>query len=198
MFHATAILTAAGYSSRMGRSKSLLPWNGTTLIKHQVCSLRRGGCCEVVVVLGHQSDELSSELDGLDVILAENTDYKTGRISSIKCGVQTASSEADCYVFLGVDQPRHFSIVATLIKSHVRTKSLITSPRFEEKGGHPVIFSSKLRKEILALEEGDGGLRKVFNEYRDVVNEVKFSDQEIHLDLNTLEEYETALSQYAR
>ena len=92
----------------MGRSKSLLPWNGTTLIKHQVCSLRRGGCCEVVVVLGHQSDELSSELDGLDVILAENIDYKTGRISSIKCGVQTASSETDCYVLLGWISPDIF------------------------------------------------------------------------------------------
>tara|TARA_B100000745_G_scaffold86830_1_gene54458 strand:+ start:3248 stop:3796 length:549 start_codon:yes stop_codon:yes gene_type:complete len=182
----------------MGRSKPLLPWNGTTLIKHQVRSLRQGGCSEVVVVLGHQSDELSGELGGMDVILAENTDYETGRISSIKCGVKTASSEADCYVLLGVDQPRHFSIVGTLIKSHVRTESLITSPRFEEKGGHPVIFSSKLRKDILALEEGDGGLRKVFNEYRDVVNEVKFSGPEIHLDLNTLEEYQTALSQYSR
>ena len=196
MSHVTAILTAAGYSSRMGCSKALLPWKETTLIRHQVCSLRRGGCREVVVVLGHRADELYSELVGHDVTLAKNADYETGRLSSIKCGIEAASLEADCYVLLGVDQPRHHSVIESLIKSHVATESLITSPRFENKGGHPVIFSSKLRKEILTLDEGDGGLRKVFNEYRDVVNEVRFPDPEIRLDLNTMEEYETAVSLY--
>ena len=83
------------------------------------------------------------------------------------------------------------------VESHIETGALITSPRFENKGGHPVIFSSQLRKEILSLDEVDGGLRKIFNEYRNVVNEVQFSDSRIHLDLNTYEDYQKALSLYA-
>ncbi|KAA1295475.1 MAG: nucleotidyltransferase family protein [SAR202 cluster bacterium] len=192
-----AILTAAGYSSRMGQMKALLPWNGISLIRHQINSLRKGGCSEIVVVLGHRSNDVCGELSGQNVTLTKNVDYKTGRVSSIKCGVQSASQEADCYVLLGVDQPRTHDVIAKLVESHIETGALITSPRFENKGGHPVIFSSQLRKEILSLDEVDGGLRKIFNEYRNVVNEVQFSDSRIHLDLNTYEDYQKALSLYA-
>ena len=104
-------------------------------------------------------------------------------------------------VFLNINAGKGLTLFDNIIEFFVLPQTSgsidnITSPRFENKGGHPVIFSSKLRKEILTLDEGDGGLRKVFNAYRDVVNEVRFSDPEIHLDLNTLEEYETAVSLY--
>jgi molybdenum cofactor cytidylyltransferase len=36
-----AILLAAGESSRMGQLKALLPWQGTTLIEHQINTI---GC----------------------------------------------------------------------------------------------------------------------------------------------------------
>ena len=61
-----AILLAAGESRRMGQLKALLPWQGTSLLKHQVASLRAGGVDRVVVVLGHRSDELKAELAGIE------------------------------------------------------------------------------------------------------------------------------------
>ena len=51
----TAILTAAGYSSRMGNMKALLPWHGTSLILHQISILRSAGCEEIVVVVGPEN-----------------------------------------------------------------------------------------------------------------------------------------------
>ena len=65
MADVVAILLAAGESRRMGRLKALLPWQGVSLIKHQVASLRAGGVDQVVVVLGHRSDELKAELGEL-------------------------------------------------------------------------------------------------------------------------------------
>ena len=68
----SGILTAAGYSSRMGSLKALLPWKGTTLIRHQVSALRDGGCREVVVVVGYRSQDIRSELSDQEIVYAEN------------------------------------------------------------------------------------------------------------------------------
>jgi CTP:molybdopterin cytidylyltransferase MocA len=49
----SAILLAAGESTRMGQPKALLPWGDVTLIEYQVRELRAAGVDDVVVVLGH-------------------------------------------------------------------------------------------------------------------------------------------------
>ena len=43
------LLLAGGESSRMGRDKALLPWAGTTLLEHQLTTLRSTGAREVFI-----------------------------------------------------------------------------------------------------------------------------------------------------
>ena len=50
-----AVVTAAGYSSRMGTLKALLPWIDTTLINHHIDSLAEIGCDEIIVVTGYKA-----------------------------------------------------------------------------------------------------------------------------------------------
>ena len=54
----SAILLAAGESTRMRQQKALLPWQGTTLIQYQVSSLLEAGVSQVVAVLGHHAETL--------------------------------------------------------------------------------------------------------------------------------------------
>ena len=61
---AAAILLAAGESRRMGSLKALLPWHGSTLLAHQIASLRQAGVDPVVVVLGHEAGRLKPEVEG--------------------------------------------------------------------------------------------------------------------------------------
>ncbi|MQF94116.1 MAG: hypothetical protein FI731_00360, partial [SAR202 cluster bacterium] len=61
-----AILLAAGESSRMGQLKALLPWQGATLIEHQLHSLLNAGIDRVVVVLGHDVDRLKPIVDSVN------------------------------------------------------------------------------------------------------------------------------------
>ena len=63
-----AILLAAGESRRMGQLKALLPWQGTSLLQHQVAVLRNGGVQRVMVVLGHQADRLHPLIDREDAV----------------------------------------------------------------------------------------------------------------------------------
>ena len=126
----SGILTAAGYSSRMGSLKALLPWKGTTLIRHQVSALKDGGCSEVVVVVGYRSQDIRSELSDQEVVYAENPNYQSGRVSSITAGIAASSTKSRGFVLLGVDQPRTISIVSELLSTHIEHDSLLTSPRY--------------------------------------------------------------------
>ena len=56
----TAILLAAGESTRMRKLKSLLAWGEHTLIEYQINSLLNSRIDEVIVVLGYKNEELSS------------------------------------------------------------------------------------------------------------------------------------------
>ena len=194
----TAILTAAGYSSRMGNMKALLPWHGTSLILHQISILKSAGCEEIVVVVGHRASDIENELESRDVVIARNNSYQTGRTSSIKIGVLTASNNSEAYVLLGVDQPRTTEIVSKMMTSHKSKNSLISSPRFKDKGGHPIILSATMKNELLDISENTQGLRQIFEKYRGDFNEVIFNDPLVRLDINTYEEYEEAIIKYGK
>ena len=114
----------------------------------------------------------------------------------MKKGIKSASADTNSFVLLAVDQPRTPDIINSLIDSHAAINPIVTSPRFNSKGGHPVVFSSLIKSEILAITEETEGLRSVFDKYRDQMNEVHFEDSIVKLDLNTYEDYESARVTY--
>ena len=105
-FMISAVLTAAGLSSRMGRPKPLLQWRGATLVEHQVSVLLEGGASEVVVVLGHRSEEVIPYVERAGASYVVNERYEEGRTSSIKAGLAAVPAQTEHVVLLGVDQPR--------------------------------------------------------------------------------------------
>ena len=52
----SAILTAAGESTRMGTPKPMLDWKGVSLIEHQISTLIKVGIKEIVVDMGQERD----------------------------------------------------------------------------------------------------------------------------------------------
>ena len=190
------IITAAGLSNRMGDFKPLLPWKGHSLIRYQVQTLKSAGCHYVVVVTGYRSKDIEKEFQENDVIIAHNIDYKSGRVSSIKVGVMAAPVDVGAYLFLGVDQPRTVQIISTVVESHGNSGAMVTSPRYQGSGGHPVIFSADLRDQILKISENTNGMREIFEENRHRLNEIHISDRRVKLDLNTEEDYLSAFAEY--
>ena len=192
----SAILIAAGESSRMGYPKPLMLWNGRTLLEHQICSLTQAGVAEVVVVLGHQADVISPYARGAKVRWVKNRDYRLGKTTSIKAGLQHIDPAAKGILLLAVDQPRTASIVSRIIQSHLDSDALITSPRFQGHGGHPLVFSASLKPELERLSEDREGIREVFQAHRERVLEVAFEDSLVCLDLNTQKDYKEARAIY--
>ena len=192
----SAILTAAGESTRMGRPKPLLEWRGTTLVDYQLRALLDGGASEVVVVLGHRSREVQSYIRESGTTAVMNPDYRRGKSTSVKSGLRSVDPSADAVLLLAVDQPRTDAIIRTVIDAHAEADALITSPRYQGHGGHPLVFSASLKGELERISEDRQGIREVFQAHRHEVNEVEIDDPMIRLDLNTREEYEQALERY--
>ena len=180
----------------MGRPKPLLPWRGTTLVEHQISALFDGGVSEVVVVVGHEADAVAAQVSNTPARCVVNPDYLLGKTTSIKAGLRAVSPDADAILLLAVDQPRTASIVSEVVTAHAASDALITSPRYDGHGGHPLIFAASLRDELARISEEKQGIREVFQAHRDGVQEYALDDSMIRLDLNTPAAYADAMGRY--
>lgn len=194
----SAVLTAAGLSSRMGKPKPLLPWQGKTLVESQIETLLEAGASEVIVVLGHRAMEVAPYVSGDTVCPVVNSQYRDGRTSSIKTGLDAVSPKARDIVLMAVDQPRTPQVISRVIREHVEANALLTSPRYRGRGGHPLVFSANLLPELSRISEENQGLREVFERHRSEITQIHFDDSSIRLDLNTPEAYREAYERYGR
>lgn len=194
----SAVLTAAGLSSRMGSPKPLLPWRGKTLVESQIDTLLQAGASEVIVVLGHRAEEVAPYVAGDTVRAVINHQYRDGRASSIRAGLDAVSPDASDIVLMAVDQPRTPQVVSRVIREHLQANALLTSPRYRRRGGHPLMFSASLLPELSQISEEKQGLREVFERHRAEITQVHFHDPSIRLDLNTPQAYREAYTKYGQ
>jgi molybdenum cofactor cytidylyltransferase len=190
-----AILLAAGESRRMGQLKALLPWQGTSLLAHQVGALLEAGADHVIVVLGHRAEELKPLLEGQPKVTGVvNPDYLQGKTTSIKVGVKAAAQyNPQSLMILNVDQPRTADTVRHLLHQHHASSALITIPTYHGKGGHPIILDASLLDELLSIQEETLGLKAVTERHQERMQRVEVEDPEVLWDLNTPEQYQAAI-----
>lgn len=192
-----AILLAAGESTRMGTPKSTLDWFGKPLVVAQVESLLQAGVDSVVVVVGATVSPLENLLSEMpSVVLVVNHDFKTGKASSVRTGARSLDGRCDNVVLLAVDQPRPAWVISNVLSCHVKANALITSPRYKGHGGHPLVFSASLRSELENVTDELEGVRAIMSRHAHEVNNVEFTSPIVRIDLNTPEEYRTALATY--
>src|SRR5258708_39740897 len=102
------MILAAGGSARMGEPKQLLPYRGSTLIRHAAETAVASGCRPVIVVLGAHADRLAAEVSELAVSVAINEQWASGIGSSIRCGIEHLTAiapAAQAVVITLCDQP---------------------------------------------------------------------------------------------
>ncbi len=191
----TGVLLAAGLSTRMGRSKPLLPWDGRTLVEYQVAQLQEAGLSRVVVVTGHDGDTVAAVLRGSGADIAYNPGYAEGRAGSVKIGA-LAVAAGFLAVVLNVDQPRPAALTREVLAAHQAAGAPITVPVVGGRRGHPVIFASELLPELRAVDETTEGLRAVMRAHAAGVYEHAVTDRRAVIDINTPEAYAEALEAF--
>ena len=176
----------------MGTLKPLLDWFGAPLVQRQIESLKAGGVDEVYVVIGNRAYEVQEAIRGEGVQSVINPHYREGKSTSIKAGLAELPKGATTIMLLAVDQPRPAWLVEKMLTSHLESNALISCPRYNGHGGHPLIFDGSLRQELDAISEEFQGVRKVMKAHADEVNWVPIESAIVRLDMNTPESYEAA------
>src|SRR6185295_12766502 len=101
----SAIVLAAGGSSRMGRPKALLDIGGRPALEVVCATLRAGGADDVVVVVGRHAREIRAGADLGGVRVVDNPRWASGRTSSIQCGLAAVAHDAEWSLLALVDMP---------------------------------------------------------------------------------------------
>lgn len=159
----SAILLAAGLSSRLGRNKLLLPLGGSPAVRRAAEALVGSKAAEVVAVTGHERKGVETALGGLGVRLAHNPDYESGQASSLVTGLRAAHPKSDGYLFALGDQPLIGpGLIDSLIEifASSRGRALAAAPLINGRRGNPVLISADLKIELLSLR-GDEGARGI-------------------------------------
>ncbi len=190
-----ALLLAAGESTRMGRLKQLLPWDGEPLIGWQVRQLRECGAADVIVVVGHAADEIRQAVPAFARAVV-NEDYTEGRATSLKRGAKALKGDTEAVLVLSVDQPRPAWLARRLIERWRIDQPLIVSPRFAKGFGHPILLDGSLVQELREVDEATLGLRAVIDRHLDRAVSLVIANNTINVDLNTPADYETAKNAY--
>jgi len=188
-----AVLLAAGESTRMGRLKALLPWEGTTLLEHALRELGAARLDRLVVVLGHAADGLRPLVERAGARPVLNPRYREGRATSIAAGVAALPPETSHLLVASVDQPRPRAVVDALIAAHLAGRAPISRAVHQGRHGHPTIFAGSLLDELRRVDEASEGMKSVLRAHADAIQDVEIDDPVVLLNLNTPEEYALAL-----
>lgn len=162
------LLLAAGGSTRLGRPKQLVEFEGKTLIRRAAEAIIDAGCSPVIVVLGAEIEGSTVELKSLDVGIAINEIWKTGMSSSIRVGMQSLS-DADAVLISLVDQPLIDGHgLRQLIAAFQASRAPIVAAKYNDVSGVPALFSSQIFEDLKKLD-GAKGARSVIRNAMHVV-----------------------------
>ncbi len=190
------ILLAAGASTRMGEMKQLLPFGSASVVEHIVETLLAAPVEELVVVVGHEEESVSGRLAGKHVRIAVNADYREGMTSSVKCGLRAVSEEPGAFLLALVDQPLMTTeVVRTVIDAFWAAGKGVCIPSYRGRRGHPVVFDSKYRDEILSLR-GDVGLKEVWRAHPEDIHHVEVDTDVVLRDMNYPDEYRAQFREF--
>ncbi|MEP6947604.1 MAG: nucleotidyltransferase family protein [Acidobacteriota bacterium] len=190
------ILLAAGGSSRLGRPKQLVEFEGTTLLRRAAEALSASGCRPAVAVLGAESESSVSQFEGLAVLPIVNHQWASGMSSSIVLGIAAlldAEPALSAVMITLCDQPfvtteiisRFLLKYRSLSISDISRTSIIAA-RYNGVLGVPSLFSSPVFEELKQLT-GDKGARSLIRNADP--DTVKFIDvPEAALDIDSPED----------
>ncbi|HHU85710.1 MAG: nucleotidyltransferase family protein [Pelotomaculaceae bacterium] len=192
----SAIILAAGLSSRMGIPKQLLKLGGKTMIGIVTENVLASRVDEVLVVTGHMEQEIRAVIGELPVKVLFNSNYVQGQGTSLALGVGAINANASAFLVFMADQPLiSASLINMVIDEFKKRSCLALRPVYQGKPGHPVILDCALRAEAAALK-GDEGLREVLKQLGSKVEYLPVQDEAAIFDIDTPETYEMFKGKY--
>ncbi len=188
------VLLAAGTSSRLGRPKQLLTYNGQTLVRRVAEIGVAAGLDPLVVVVGAAAEAIQRELAGLPLQVVRNPRYAEGQSTSVRAGLAALPPDAAAVVMLLVDMPAvDADVIRAVIAEWRASGAPLVRPAFHGRPGNPVLFDARVFPELAAVE-GDEGGRSLLRRHAAEVRLVPTEQPGVLQDVDTWEGYRRLLA----
>ena len=179
----------------MGSPKARLPYpendgSESTFLDHLLRVFVSSQAEPVVVVLGHDAENLASSFRFGEARVVVNRDYRDGMLTSIHAGIRALDKDdVDGALVCPVDHPHvDPGVVDTLIHRFDEHRSPIVVPVHNGRRGHPVLFSSDVFSALANAPKTVGARRVVWDHQKDLL-EVEVSHAGVTVDIDTPSDY---------
>ena len=185
----SAIILAAGASTRMGKTKQLLPLGESTILAQSLRTVRAAALDEIILVLGHDAGRIQSELpepllEGIRIVV--NHEYGQGMATSLRAGLAAVSPGSSAALIMLGDQP---FVRPETLQQIACSNAEIAIPVCQGQRGNPVLLHRSLFAEAMRLE-GDVGCRAIFSRHLGKIVNVEVEDQGVLLDIDDPSTYQ--------
>lgn len=152
----TAVILAAGQSSRMGQTKQLLPWGETTVLGQVLRTVQETAVHNTLVVTGHEAEKVEQIAiqEGAETVF--NPDFASGEmVSSLKTAVHHLPDHIAAVLVVLADQPMvETGTITQLLEAYWQQKGDLIAPSFAGQRGNPVLIDRTYFAELLDLPPG--------------------------------------------
>jgi len=169
----SAVVLAAGSSTRFGRTKQIVEHRGKPLAQHAVDAAVGAGVDEIVVVLGHDAGAVLAALALPSTARhVTNERHAQGQSTSLAVGLSATSADCEGAVVLLADQPGVApEEVRALVDAFRASRQRIVRLLYRDGPG-PALLSREIFPEATHLS-GDTGARALIEAHPDWVEEVR-------------------------
>jgi molybdenum cofactor cytidylyltransferase len=189
----SAVVLAAGLSTRMGRPKLILPWGSTTVIGQVVATLAQAQVDDIVVVTGAARTEVEAAVgqgrwEGIRMVF--NPRYvEDNMLVSLQAGIAALGGQVDAMLVALGDQPQiEFDVVRSLVDTYRTEGHPLIVPSFRMRRGHPWVVARTLWPDLLSASAGST-MRDFLLAHTGQITYIAVSSPSILRDLDTPEDY---------
>ena len=182
--HIGVIILAAGQSTRFGTSKMSYKLNNYGTILQNTINQYLMVFSNVTVVI-NDCLVIDEALKTLGVNLVVNENPEQGMSQSLRLGIQSQTRARSWLIALG-DMPYVSLTSLKKISTYSEPESIVV-PSYKKRQGHPVLFGSDFKSQLLSLK-GDVGAKSVIKENRSKVIHINLEDHGLVHDIDSVDD----------
>ncbi|MFN5462516.1 MAG: NTP transferase domain-containing protein [Bacteroidota bacterium] len=164
------ILLAAGSSSRLGKPKQLINYQGKTLIQYSIEAALHSAADDLVVVLGSNSELIQRGISSKEVPVLVHAHWEEGMSSSMQCGLRylIETRQVEQVILMLCDQPYVTQdLLDELMNGKKASGKGIVACSYAGTLGVPALFDQFYFPELLELKGFEGAKKVILNHQTD-------------------------------
>jgi len=197
------LILAAGFSSRMGSDKALLPWppkspSSQTLLAAAIAALEPF-TQSILIVAGRNAGALAPIAASAGAKLALNPDPGRGQFSSLRIGLQDVLKRGfEAVIITPVDCPPLSNATLQLLSASyapaIAAGYWAIAPENDGKHGHP-LFAARPLIDAFLQAPSSSNARQVRYAHPNAIQYIPVSDPLVRADMNTPDQYAALAAQ---